>query len=75
VPIAATVEGNPLMTAAITLLYMSTESRSAASLNCAHDTPLPPTERFSVLLAVVRTSLTKDVCHLKPGGVHHSAQK
>jgi hypothetical protein len=75
VPIAATVEGNPLMTTAITLFYMSAESGSAATLNCAHDTALPTTERLSVLLAVGRTRLTKDICHLKPGGVHHSPQK
>jgi hypothetical protein len=74
-PIAATVEGNPLMTAAITLFYMSAESGSAATLNCAHDTALPTTERLSVLLAVGRANLTEDVCHLEPGGVHYSPQK
>jgi hypothetical protein len=75
VPIAATVEGNPLMTAAITLLYMSAESGSSATLNCAHDAALSPAEGLSVLLAVVRTRLTEDVCHLEPGGVHHTPQK
>ena len=75
VPISATVEGNALMTAGITLLDMSAKSGSAATLDCAHDTALPTAEGLSVLLAVVRPGLAEDVRHLEPGGTHHPPQK
>jgi hypothetical protein len=75
VPIATTVVGNALMTAAIALLNMAAESDSTATLDRAHDTALSTAKGLSVFLAVGRTSLAKDVRHLEPGGMHHAPQK
>jgi hypothetical protein len=75
VPVAATVEGNTLMAATIALLNMSAESGGTATFDCAHDAVLSTTEGLSVLLAIGRTGLAKDVRHLQPGGTHHSPQK
>ena len=74
-PISATVEGNPLVAAGITLLDMSTERNGAAALDGAHDAALPATERVSVVLAVAGPGLAKDVRHLEPGGTHVPSQK
>jgi hypothetical protein len=75
VPVAATVEGNTLMAAAIALLNMSAESGGTATFDCAHDAALSTAEGLSVLLVVGRIRLAKDVRHLQPGGTHHSPQK
>jgi hypothetical protein len=75
VPVAATVEGNTLMAAAIALLNMTAESGGAATLNRAHHAALPSAERLCVLLAVGRTGLAKDIRHLESGGTHYSPQK
>jgi hypothetical protein len=75
VPIAATVVGNALMTAAIALLNMATECGGATTLDCAHHTALSSAERLSVLLAVGRAGLVENIRHLESGGVHHSPQK
>jgi hypothetical protein len=75
VPVAATVEGNTLMAAAIALLNMSAESGSAATFDRTHDASLSTAEGVSVLLAVGRTGLAKDIRHLKSGGTHYSPQK
>ena len=55
--------------------YHCTERGRAATLDRAHDTALPAAERLSVLLAIVRPGLAKDVRHLEPGGSHHLPQK
>jgi hypothetical protein len=75
VPISATVEGNALVTAAVTLLDMSAERGRAAPLDRAHDATLPATERVSVMLSVAGPGLAKDVRHLEPGGTHRPSQK
>lgn len=75
VPISATVEGNALVTAGITLLDMTAERGGAAPLDRAHDAALPATERVSVVLAIAGPGLAKDVCHLEPGGAHAPSQK
>jgi hypothetical protein len=75
VSIAATVEGNTLMVAAIALLNVAAESGSPAALDCAHHTALPSAEGLSVLLAVGRAGLVENIRHLESGGVHHSPQK
>ena len=66
VPISATVEGDALMGAIVTLLNVSTERGGAATLDRAHDAALPATEGVSVLLAVGRPGLAEDVRHLEP---------
>ena len=48
----ATVEGDPLMTAGITLLDVSAERGRAATLDRAHDTALTAAEFISVLPTV-----------------------
>ena len=75
VPIAATVVGNALMAAVVALLNMAAESNGAATLDRAHDAALSTAEGLSVLLAVGRTGLAKNIRHLEPGGTHHSPQK
>jgi hypothetical protein len=75
VPISATVEGNALVTAAVTLLDMSAERGGATPLDGAHDAALPTAERISVVLTVAGPGLAKDVCHLEPGGTHFPSQK
>jgi len=57
VPIAATIEGNTLMAAAIALLNMAAKSGGAATLDRAHHAALPTAEGLRVLLAVGRTGL------------------
>lgn len=63
------------MAATVTLLDMSAERGCAATLDRAHDAALPTAERISVLLAIVRPGLAKDIRHFEPGGTHHSPQK
>jgi hypothetical protein len=73
--ISATVEGNALVTAGITLLDMSAERSGTAPLDRAHDAALPATERVSVVLAVTGPGLAKDVRHFEPDGTHVPSQK
>jgi hypothetical protein len=75
VPIAATVVGNALMAAVVALLNMAAESGGTATLDRAHDAALSTAEGLSVLLAVGRTGLAKDIRHLKSGGMHQAPQK
>jgi hypothetical protein len=75
VPIAATVVGNTLMAAVITLLNMAAESGGAATFDRAHHAALSTAEGLSVLLAVGSTGLVENIRHLEPGGVHHATQK
>ena len=75
VPIAATVVGNALMAATIALLNMAAESGGAATLDRTHHAALSTAEGLSVLLAVGRTGLVKNIRHLEPGGMHHSPQE
>jgi hypothetical protein len=75
VPIAATVVGNALMSTVVTLLNMAAESGGTATLDRAHNAALPTTEGLSVLLAVGRAGLAKNIRHLEPGGMHHAPQK
>jgi len=75
VPVAATVVGNALVAATVTLFDMPAERGRAATLDRAHDAALPTAEGISVLLAIVRPGLAKDVRHLESGGSHRSPQK
>ena len=75
VPIATTVVGNALMTAAIALLNMAAEGDRTATLDRAHNAALSTAEGLSVLLAVGRTGVVENVRHLESGGVHHAPQK
>ena len=70
VAIAATVVGDALVATDITLLDVSAEGCGAARLDRAHDPELPTAERVSVLLAVGRPGLAKDIRHLESGGSH-----
>ena len=73
--ISATVEGDTLVTAGVALLDVSAERGGTATLDRAHDTALPTTKRRSMLLAVERPGLAKDIRHLEPGGPHVASQK
>jgi hypothetical protein len=75
VPISATVEGDPLMSAGSTLLDVSTERGRAATLDRAHDTALPAAEFISVLPTVDGPELAKDIRHLEPAGAQRPPQK
>ena len=75
VPIAATVVGDALVAASVTLLYMPAERFRAATLDRAHDAALPTAEGISVLLAIIGSDLAEDVRHFEPGGSHHPPQK
>ena len=75
VPIVATVVGNALMAATIALLNMAAKSGGAATLDRAHNAALSTAEGLSVLQAVGRTGLAKNIRHLEPGGMHHAPQK
>ena len=63
------------MTAIVTLLDMTAERGSAATLDCAHDTALPATEGIRVLFAIGRAGLAEDVRHFEPDGTQRPAQK
>lgn len=75
VPVAATVEGDALMTAGVTLLDVSAERGGATTLDRAHDTALPAAEGIGVLLTIGRPGLAEDVRHLEPGGAQRPPQK
>ncbi len=51
------------MAAAIALLNMTAESGGAATFDRAHDAALSTAEGLSVLLAIGRTGLVKNVRH------------
>jgi hypothetical protein len=63
------------MAATIALLNMAAKSGGAATLDRAHNAALSTAEGLSVLLAVGRTGLVKNIRHLEPGGMHHAPQK
>ena len=59
------------MAATIALLNMAAESGGAATLDRAHDTALSMIEGLSVLLAIGRTGLAKNIRHLEQAWREH----
>ena len=64
--IAATVEGDALVSTGIALLHVTTQCRSATLLDGTHDAALPPAESRRMLRTIGRADLAKDVRHLQP---------
>jgi hypothetical protein len=64
--IAATVVGDTVVAAGITLLNVPTQRDGSALFNGAHDTRLPPTQASRVFCTIGRADLAKDIRHLQP---------
>jgi hypothetical protein len=68
--IAATIEGDALVTTGIALLHVTTQCRSATLLNGTHDAALPTAQSRRVVFTVERPDLAKDVRHFEPDRAH-----
>jgi hypothetical protein len=73
--IAATVEGDALVSAGVALLDVATQSRSATLLDGTHDAALPAAQSRYMVFTVGRANLAKDIRHLQPNWAHRLPQK
>ena len=72
-PIAATVEGIPFMTALIALLKVAAEGRGAAQLDGGHDAPLRWGHRRAMSVSVGFAVAAKDISHFQLGAINGAA--